>query len=47
MRWNELGKFLIVALAIVGGFVMYIRPLASSVKQGLDLGCGYSAVESE
>ena len=44
MRWNELGKFLIVALAIVGGFVMYIRPLASSVKQGLDLQGGTHVV---
>ena len=44
MRWNEVGKFLIVALAIVGGFVMYIRPLASSVKQGLDLQGGTHVV---
>ena len=44
MRWNELGKFLIVVLAIVGGFVMYIRPLASSVKQGLDLQGGTHVV---
>jgi len=44
LRWNELGKFLIVALAIVGGFVMYIRPLASSVKQGLDLQGGTHVV---
>ena len=44
MRWNELGKFLIVALAIVGGFCMYIRPLASSVKQGLDLQGGTHVV---
>jgi len=44
LRWNELGKFLIVALAIVGGFCMYIRPLASSVKQGLDLQGGTHVV---
>ena len=44
MRWSELGKFLIVALAIVGGFCMYIRPLASSVKQGLDLQGGTHVV---
>ena len=33
-----------MALAIVGGFVMYIRPLASSVKQGLDLQGGTHVV---
>lgn len=37
MRWNELGKFLIIAIAIVGGFCVYIQPLANSIKQGLDL----------
>lgn len=44
MRWNELGKFLIVAFAIIGGFCMYIRPLASTVKQGLDLQGGTHVV---
>lgn len=37
MRWNELGKFLIITLAIIGGFCVYINPLANSIKQGLDL----------
>ncbi len=37
MRWNELGKFLIICLAIVGGFCTYISPLSNSIKQGLDL----------
>lgn len=37
MRWNELGKFLIICLAIVGGFCVYINPLSNSIKQGLDL----------
>lgn len=44
MRWNELGKFLVVALAIIGGFCMYIRPLANTVKQGLDLQGGTHVV---
>lgn len=44
MRWNEIGKFLIVVLAIIGGFCMYIRPLAGSIKQGLDLQGGTHVV---
>lgn len=44
MRWNELGKFLIIALAIIGGFCVYINPLASSIKQGLDLQGGTHVV---
>lgn len=44
MRWNELGKFLIVALAIVGGFLTQIGPLAGSIKQGLDLQGGTHVV---
>lgn len=44
MRWNEFGKFLIVALAIIGGFYVYISPLANSIKQGLDLQGGTHVV---
>lgn len=44
MRWNELGKFLIVVLAIVGGFLTQIGPLAGSIKQGLDLQGGTHVV---
>jgi preprotein translocase subunit SecD len=44
LRWNELGKFLVIAVAIIGGFCMYIRPLASTVKQGLDLQGGTHVV---
>lgn len=44
MRWNEIGKFLIVTLAIVTGFCMYIKPLSGSVKQGLDLQGGTHVV---
>ena len=44
MRWNELGKFLVIALAIIGGFCVYISPLANSIKQGLDLQGGTHVV---
>lgn len=44
MRWNEFGKFLIVALAIIGGFCVYISPLANSIKKGLDLQGGTHVV---
>ncbi len=44
MRWNELGKLLVVVLAIVGGFCVYIMPLANSIKQGLDLQGGTHVV---
>lgn len=44
MRWNDLGKFLIISLAIIGGFIMYINPLANSIKQGLDLQGGTHVV---
>ena len=44
MRWNEFGKFLIIALAIIGGFCVYIQPLSNSIKQGLDLQGGTHVV---
>ena len=44
MRWNELGKFLIISLAIIGGFCVYISPLLNSIKQGLDLQGGTHVV---
>ncbi len=44
MRWSEIGKFLLVTLAIVGGFCVYIRPLTHSIKQGLDLQGGTHVV---
>ena len=37
LRWNNLAKFLVVALAIIITFGIYISPLALSIKQGLDL----------
>lgn len=39
-----MGKFLVVALAIVAGFCMYVRPLSNSVRQGLDLQGGTHVV---
>ncbi len=44
MRWNELGKFLIISLAIIGGVCVYISPLSNSIKQGLDLQGGTHVV---
>ena len=44
MRWNELGKFLIIALAIIGGFCVYISPVSNSIKPGLDLQGGTHVV---
>ena len=44
MRWNELGKFLIISLAIIGGFCVCISPLSNSIKQGLDLQGGTHVV---
>lgn len=44
MKWNELGKFLLVTVAIVGGFCVYIKPLTHSIKQGLDLQGGTHVV---
>lgn len=44
MRWNEFGKFLVIAAAIIGGFCVYINPLTHSIKQGLDLQGGTHVV---
>ena len=44
MRWGNLTKFLIVALAIISVFGIYISPLALSIKQGLDLQGGTHVV---
>ncbi|SDF11134.1 protein translocase subunit SecD [Sporolituus thermophilus] len=44
MRWGNLAKFLVTALAIVGIFGYYISPLALSIKQGLDLQGGTHVV---
>jgi preprotein translocase subunit SecD len=39
-----MGKFLVITLAIVAGFCMYVRPLSNSVRQGLDLQGGTHVV---
>ena len=44
MRWGSLTKFLIVAVAILAVFGYYISPLATSIKQGLDLQGGTHVV---
>ena len=37
MRWDNLAKFLVLSLAIIITFGIYISPLAFSIRQGLDL----------
>ena len=44
MRWGNLTKFLVVVLGILGIFAYYILPLATSIKQGLDLQGGTHVV---
>lgn len=44
MRWGNLSKFLIAAVVILGVFGYYILPLATSIKQGLDLQGGTHVV---
>lgn len=44
MRWDNMTKFLVMTLAIICGFVFYIKPLAFSIRQGLDLQGGTHVV---
>ncbi|MDD4320242.1 MAG: protein translocase subunit SecD [Acidaminococcaceae bacterium] len=44
MRWDNMTKFLILVVAIVVSFGFFIKPLASTVKQGLDLQGGTHVV---
>ncbi len=44
MRWGNLSKFLIAVIGIVAVFGYYISPLATSIKQGLDLQGGTHVV---
>lgn len=44
MRWDSMTKFLVMTLAIICGFVFYIKPLAFSIRQGLDLQGGTHVV---
>ncbi len=44
MRWDNFTKFMVVIVAIIGSFAFLIKPLALSVKQGLDLQGGTHVV---
>ena len=44
MRWGNLTKFLLAVIAILSVFGYYILPLATSIKQGLDLQGGTHVV---
>ena len=44
MRWDNMTKFLILVVAIVVAFGLFIKPLSSTVKQGLDLQGGTHVV---
>jgi preprotein translocase subunit SecD len=44
LRWGNMTKFLIAVAAIIGLFSYYILPLATSIKQGLDLQGGTHVV---
>ncbi len=44
MRWDNMTKFLVVIVAIIGCFGFFIKPLSTSVKQGLDLQGGTHVV---
>lgn len=44
LRWGNLSKFLAVVIGIVAIFGYYILPLATSIKQGLDLQGGTHVV---
>lgn len=44
MRWDNMTKFLVLVVAIVVSFGVFIKPLALTVKQGLDLQGGTHVV---
>lgn len=44
MRWNSMAKFLVMAFAIVIAFLLYAKPIAFSIRQGLDLQGGTHVV---
>lgn len=44
MKWGNMTKFLVAVAAILGVFGYYISPLATSIKQGLDLQGGTHVV---
>lgn len=44
MRWNSMAKFLVMTFAIVIAFLLYAKPIAFSIRQGLDLQGGTHVV---
>lgn len=44
LKWGNLAKFLVIVAAILAVFGYYISPLATSIKQGLDLQGGTHVV---
>lgn len=44
MRWDSMTKFLVITFAIILGFVFYAKPVALSIRQGLDLQGGTHVV---
>ena len=44
MRWDNFAKFFVLVLAIIVSFIFFIKPLAFSIKQGLDLQGGTHVV---
>jgi preprotein translocase subunit SecD len=44
LRWDNFAKFFILVLAIIVAFIFFIKPLAFSIKQGLDLQGGTHVV---
>lgn len=44
MRWDSMTKFLVMTFAIILGFTFYAKPVAFSIRQGLDLQGGTHVV---
>ena len=44
MRWDSMTKFLVMTFAIILGFAFYAKPVALSIRQGLDLQGGTHVV---
>ena len=47
MRWDSMTKFLVMTFAIILGFAFYAKPVALSIRQGLDLQGGTHVVLQE
>ncbi|MDD3395749.1 MAG: protein translocase subunit SecD [Acidaminococcaceae bacterium] len=44
MRYDNMTKFFVLIIAIIGAFAFFIKPLSNSIKQGLDLQGGTHVV---